>query len=53
MTKQAVIRRITEKTGLDPLTTHLITDAFFEVIRQSLTADEPIYIRKFGSFVLE
>ena len=53
MTKQDVIRRITEKTGLDPLTTRLITEAFFEVVRESLTAGEPIYVRKFGSFMLK
>lgn len=53
MTKQDVIRRISEKTGLDPLTTRLVTEAFFEVVKESLTQSEPVYIRQFGSFILK
>lgn len=53
MTKQDVFRQISEKTGLDSLTSQLIVEAFFEVVKESLTAGEPIYLRTFGSFILK
>ena len=53
MTKQDVIRRVAEKTGFDPLTTRLVTEAFFEIVKESLSQGEPIYIRQFGSFLLK
>ncbi len=53
MTKQDVFRQISEKTGLDSLTSRLIVEAFFEVVKESLTESEPIYIRTFGSFILK
>ena len=42
-----------KKTGLDPKQTRLVTEAFYEVVKEGLTANEPIYIRKFGSFTLK
>jgi DNA-binding protein HU-beta len=53
MTKQDVFRQISKKTGLDFLTSRLIVEAFFAVVKESLTAGEPIYIRTFGSFILK
>lgn len=53
MTKQDVILQVSDKTGLDSLTSRLIVEAFFEVVKESLTAGEPIYIRTFGSFILK
>lgn len=50
MTKQDVFYQISEKTGLDSLTSRIVVEAFFEVVKESLTAGEPIYIRTFGSF---
>ncbi len=50
MTKQDVFHQISEKTGLDSLTSRIVVEAFFEVVKESLTAGEPIYIRTFGSF---
>lgn len=53
MTKQDVIQKISTKTGLDELTSRTVVEAFFEVIKDSLTEGEPIYIRTFGSFSLK
>ncbi|GAB3743427.1 HU family DNA-binding protein [Spirosoma lituiforme] len=50
MTKQDVFRQISRKTGLGPLTSRLILESFFDVVQESLTKGEPIYIRTFGSF---
>lgn len=53
MTKQDVINRATKQTGLDPETSRFILEAFFEVVKESLTEGQPIYVRTFGSFVLK
>jgi DNA-binding protein HU-beta len=50
MTKKDVIRQITDQTGIDPLLTKSVIESFFEVVQESLTKGEPIYIRTFGSF---
>lgn len=50
MTKQDVFYQISEKTGLDSLTSRIVVEAFLEVVKESLTAGEPIHIRTFGSF---
>ncbi len=53
MTKQDAINQVSKRTGLDMPTSRAITEAFFEVVKESLTAGEPIYIRTFGSFILK
>lgn len=53
MTKQDVIRQIVARTGSDPLTTGFVLASFFEVVKLALTENEPIYVRKFGSFILK
>lgn len=51
MTKQDVINQVSEKTGLDSLTSRSVIESFFEVVKDALTEGEPIYIRTFGSFI--
>jgi DNA-binding protein HU-beta len=53
MTKQDVFDQVSEKTGLDPLTSRAIIESFFEVVKDGLTEGKPIYIRTFGSFILK
>ncbi|SFF33915.1 HU family DNA-binding protein [Spirosoma endophyticum] len=53
MTKQDVIQRISERTGLDPMTSRLIVESFFDVVKDALVEGEPIYIRTFESFILK
>lgn len=50
MTKQDVLKQISQRTGLDPLTSRAVIEGFFEVVKRSLAAGEPIYVRGFGSF---
>ena len=52
MTKQDLIRRIAEQTGIDPIIGQEVVESFFEVVKTSLMQGESIYIRKFGSFIL-
>ena len=51
MTKQDVLEQVADQTGIDPLTSKAVIEAFFEVVKSSLSQGQPIYIRKFGSFI--
>lgn len=50
MTKQDVINRVSTQTKLDPAISRAVIESFFDVVRESLSEGEPIYIRQFGSF---
>ena len=50
MTKQDVLRRITQQTGIDPQLSLSIVESFFEVVKEAVSDGETIYIRSFGSF---
>ncbi len=53
MTKQDLIRRITQQAGFDEEASRCVVEIFFEVVKASLTQGEPIYVRGFGSFILK
>lgn len=53
MTKQDIITQVSERTGLDGLTSRSVIESFFEVVKDALTEGEPIYIRTFGSFLVK
>jgi DNA-binding protein HU-beta len=53
MTKQDVIRQVSERTGIDSLTTRSIIESFFDVVKDALVGGRPIYVRTFGSFNLK
>jgi DNA-binding protein HU-beta len=50
MTKQNVLRQITEQTGLDPQLIRSIMEAYFEVVKTAVSQGETVYVRSFGSF---
>lgn len=51
MTKSDVINEISEKTGIDKLDVQASVEAFFSVVKTSMTDGKNIYVRGFGSFV--
>ena len=51
MTKADVINEISEKTGIDKLDVQASVEAFFSVVKTSMTDGKNIYVRGFGSFV--
>lgn len=51
MTKAEVIAEIAEKTGIDKPDVAASLEAFFTVVKSSLSSGENVYIRGFGSFV--
>lgn len=51
MTKADIINEISEKTGIDKTDVQTTVEAFFSVIKKSMSEGENIYVRGFGSFV--
>jgi len=51
VTKADVIAEIAEKTGIDKADVTTAIEAFFSVVKNSMSNGENIYVRGFGSFV--
>ena len=51
MTKADVITQISEKTGIDKADVQVTVEAFFSVVKNSMSEGENIYVRGFGSFI--
>jgi DNA-binding protein HU-beta len=51
MTKAEVIATIAEKTGIDKSDVSTTVEAFFEVVKSSMSEGNNVYVRGFGSFV--
>ena len=53
MTKQDIVNQISKKTGIDKITALAVVEAFMEQVKDSLGANENVYLRGFGSFILK
>lgn len=53
MTKAEVITRVSRSTGIEKLLVSKATECFMDIVKESLSKGEPVYIRGFGSFVLK
>lgn len=53
MTKADIVKEISKKTGIDNATVLSSVEAFMEVVKDSLTNEEEIYLRGFGSFIIK
>jgi len=53
MTKADIVTEISKKTGADKTTIMTTVEAFMEVVKNSLTKGENVYLRGFGSFILK
>ena len=51
MTKAEVISEIAEKTGIEKSDVQATVEAFFKVVKDSMSEGNNIYVRGFGSFV--
>ena len=50
MTKAELVSKIAEKTGVEKLTTLAIVESLMNEIKESLSANEGVYLRGFGTF---
>ena len=53
MTKAEIVNEITNKTGIDKHTVLNTIEAFMETVKESLSNEENVYLRGFGSFIVK
>ena len=53
MTKADVVNEIAKNTGLDKATVLATVESFMEVVKDSLSKKENVYLRGFGSFIIK
>lgn len=53
MTKAEIVNNISAKTGIDKTTVLMAVEAFMDTVKESLSHEENVYLRGFGSFILK
>ncbi len=53
MTKADIVNEISKKTGIDKTTVLATVEAFMESVKNSLSKEENVYLRGFGSFIVK
>ncbi len=53
MTKADIVNEIAKNTGIDKVTVLTTVESFMEAVKDSLSKDENVYLRGFGSFIVK
>lgn len=53
MTKADIVTEISKKTGIDKALVLATVESFMEVVKDSLSSGENVYLRGFGSFIIK
>jgi DNA-binding protein HU-beta len=53
MTKADIVNDIAKSTGIDKATVLTTVEAFMETVKDSLSKNENVYLRGFGSFIIK
>ena len=53
MTKAEIVTSISEKIGVEKIDVHAVVEAFMKEVKDSLSNDENVYLRGFGSFIVK
>ena len=53
MTKAEIVTEIANKTGIEKQKVLLTVEAFMESVKESLSKEENVYLRGFGSFIVK
>lgn len=53
MTKADIVNEIAKSTGIDKIAVLETVEKFMEVVKESLTQGENVYLRGFGSFIIK
>lgn len=53
MTKADIVNEIAKETGIDKATVLATVESFMEVVKNSLSQNENVYLRGFGSFIVK
>jgi DNA-binding protein HU-beta len=53
MTKAEIVTSISEKIGVEKMDVQAVVEAFMKEVKDSLSNDENVYLRGFGSFIVK
>ncbi len=53
MTKADIVNEISKNTGIDKATVLTTVEAFMEAVKTSLSKNDNVYLRGFGSFIIK
>ena len=53
MTKADIVASISDKIGVEKIDVHAVVEAFMKEVKDSLSNDENVYLRGFGSFIVK
>ncbi len=53
MTKQQIVEEIAKSSNIEKIAVQQVIESFMEVVKKSLAAGEPVYLRGFGSFIIK
>jgi DNA-binding protein HU-beta len=53
MTKAEIVAEIAQKTGIEKVAIQATVEEFMNVVKESLTNGENVYLRGFGSFIIK
>ncbi len=53
MTKADIVNEIAKSTGVEKAQVMSIVEAFMESVKGSVAANNPVYLRGFGSFIIK
>jgi len=53
MTKADIVNEVAKNTGIDKATVLKTVESFMDVVKDSLSKNENVYLRGFGSFIVK
>ena len=53
MTKAEIVAEIAQKTGIEKVAIQATIESFMDVVKESLTKGDNVYLRGFGSFIIK
>lgn len=53
MTKADIVARIAQQTGVEKAVAMTVVEAFMETVKDSVVAENEVFLRGFGSFIIK
>ena len=53
MTKAEIVNEVAKSTGIEKVQAQSVIEEFTKVVKDSIIAGEPVYLRGFGSFIVK
>ena len=53
MTKAEIVNEVAKQTGIEKVQVQSVIEEFTKVVKDSIIAGQPVYLRGFGSFIVK